>query len=162
MHWETTWLLILPSSSLTWIVSVAALLLCRTYISLQKLIGCFNHWVATLVVAKLRRQWLWEIYLKLVIYLRQPEMQLPRYKINLIQFILQSAQYTKIPENILWEGHANTHFISVRNFHACSYYNHGHITWIYYIWARELPACIIIASTSSNLSVLPTVLQIDR
>ena len=35
------------------------------YSTLQKMIGCFNHWVVTLVADKLRRQWLWDVYLVL-------------------------------------------------------------------------------------------------
>ena len=48
------------------------------------------------------------------------------------------TRYTDNPENILWGGHTNAHFkVLVRDFHACSYYNHNHII-------SELPAWIII------------------
>ena len=37
-------------------------LLSGFFTALQKQIGCFNHWVVTLVAAKVRRQLLWEVY----------------------------------------------------------------------------------------------------
>ena len=33
--------------------------------TLQKIIGCINHRMVTMVAVKLRRQWLWEAYLVL-------------------------------------------------------------------------------------------------
>ena len=34
--------------------------------TLHKQIGCFNYWAVTLVAAKVRRQWLWEVYIFLL------------------------------------------------------------------------------------------------
>ena len=68
--------------------------------SLHKQIGCFNHWVVTLVAAR----WGDSCYERFTLVIetnciRQPENKLPWYVINLIQFILQ-PQYTNNTENI--------------------------------------------------------------
>ena len=67
--------------------------------TLQKQISCFNHWIVTLVAANVRGG-----YERFTLVIetnckKQPETQLSRYIINLVQFILQ-PQYTDNPENI--------------------------------------------------------------